>query len=75
MNMLEVETTVRKWGNSLGVTLPRDVVDVDGIKENQTVRLLVIKADDTMKRTFGRFRNWKKTGQQLKDEIRAELHG
>lgn len=71
--MIEVETRARKWGNSLGITLPKDVVSHEHITANQRVHILLIKQDDALRRTFGGVR-WKKSAQQLKDQLRRELY-
>ncbi|HLC70872.1 MAG TPA: AbrB/MazE/SpoVT family DNA-binding domain-containing protein [Candidatus Nanoarchaeia archaeon] len=73
--MIELETVTRKWGNSLGITLPKDEVERQHIEENEKVLVLVIKKNQTPHKLFGMMRGkWNKTGQQIKDEIRAELH-
>ena len=73
--MIECETILRKWGNSLGVTLPHDEIQREHLKENERVHLLVIKREQTPRKLFGMMKGkWNKTGQQIKDEARAELH-
>ena len=73
--MIECETITRKWGNSLGVTLPKEVIEKEHIKEHEEIRILILKQDRTLKRTFGMAKGkWKKTAQRIKDELRAELH-
>ncbi len=66
--MSEVETITRKWGNSLGVTLPKEIVDKEHLQENQRI-IIEIKsvADITKLRGLVHF---KKSAQQLKDEMR-----
>ncbi len=73
--MIECETTARKWGNSLGVTLPKELIEKEHIKENDKVKILVIKQDDTLKRTFGILKGkLGKDTQKIKDQIRRELY-
>lgn len=74
--MIECETITRKWGNSLGVTLPKEFVEEQHIKENEKVRILILKQNHTFKKTFGMLKGkfGKKSTQQIKDEIRAELY-
>ena len=33
----------KKWGNSLGITLPRDIVAHEDIKENKEIELIVVR--------------------------------
>lgn len=71
-----VEAEAKKWGNSLGVILPRDVVEKEHIKENQKIGILIIKdSSKTLKSSFGILKGkMKKSSQQIKDELRAELY-
>ena len=68
--MVETEVKTRKWGSSIGVVLPKEVVDEIGIKPDETIRIDVrksLKAKDV----FGMFpRLSKKSAQELKDEMR-----
>ena len=81
--MSEVICTAKKWGSSLGVVIPKAIVDERHIKENDKViveiknRLLVKvilldTAELTAKDLFGKFPRIKggKTAQQIKDDMR-----
>ena len=69
--MLEVEAKVRKWGRSFGVVIPKDKVKEEGIKENETIKLLIAKKTNVLKETFGTFK-FKKSTQEMLDEIDRE---
>ena len=69
--MIEVEAKVRKWGRSLGVVLPKEKVIKEGIKENETVMLLIGKRTNALKETFGTFK-FKRTTQEILDESDKE---
>ncbi len=74
--MIELETVTRKWGNSLGITLPKEVVEQEHISENEHLRVLILKQRNPLKSTFGMMKGkWNKSGQEIKDELRRELHG
>lgn len=45
------ETTIRKWGNSQGVRLPKDVINRAGLKENDNVEISVINGIITIRKT------------------------
>ena len=47
--MIECETVTRKWGNSIGITLPKN----EDIKENEKVHVLILKQKTVLKETFG----------------------
>ncbi len=42
--MIEVECIAKKWGSSLGIIIPKEVALEEGIKPNETVRVVVRKA-------------------------------
>ena len=65
--MIEVETKVRKWGRSFGVVIPKDKVRDEKIKEDETVRLLITKKTNVLRKTFGTFKFKKSTDEILKD--------
>jgi len=69
--MLEVEAKVRKWGRSFGVVIPKDKVKEEGIKENETIKLLIIKKTNVLKETFGTMK-FKRTTQEILDESDRE---
>ena len=41
--MVETEVKTRKWGSSIGVVLPKEVVDEEGIKPNEKITIEVKK--------------------------------
>ena len=67
---MEIKTKAKKWGSSLGVILPKSIVDKSNIRENDEIRI-EIKTNQIDKEFFGRFpRKSKRTAQELKDEAR-----
>ena len=71
-----IESQIKKWGNSLGIVVPKDVVRKDNLRENKKVRLIILKdGSKALKATFGIAKNKiKKSAQELKDEARKELY-
>ena len=67
--MTQVQTKTKKWGSSIGVILPKSLVEEIGIKENQIITLEVKKTHKA-KEFFGMFKEWNKTEQQIKDEAK-----
>ncbi len=51
--MIECDTVTRKWGNSIGVTIPKDVLDKEHIKEDEKIKIIIIKPNQALKKTFG----------------------
>lgn len=68
--MVEIETKTRKWGSSIGVVLPKKIVEEAGIKPNEKITIEV-KKRPLAKEFFGRFPHWGKSTQEIKDEMRA----
>ncbi|MBI2647384.1 AbrB/MazE/SpoVT family DNA-binding domain-containing protein [Candidatus Woesearchaeota archaeon] len=69
--MIEVDAIVRKWGKSLGVVIPKEKIIKEGIKENETIKLLITKRRNVLKETFGTFK-FRKSTQEMLDEIDRE---
>ncbi len=67
---MEIKIRARKWGNSIGFVIPRDIADAKKIKENEDV-IIEIKRRPLAAEFFGKFpRKSGKTAQKLKDEAR-----
>lgn len=66
---MEFETETRKWGNSLGIILPKSVVKAKGISEKEKV-VVEIKKRHTADEFFGIAPEWKKTTEKIKKEIK-----
>lgn len=65
---MTIETMTRKWGNSLGITIPKEVVDEAGLEENQRVLVEIRKSADL--KSIRGLVHLKKPTQQIKDEMR-----
>lgn len=58
----------RKWGNSVGITIPSSIAEKEKIKPNDKV-LVSIQKTKSIESLFGTLKT-KKTAQELKDEAR-----
>lgn len=74
--MAEAIVETKKWGNSIGVVLPKEILEIENIHgEHEKLFLLIRKKDNTLRETFGSLKGkWRKSTQQIKDEIREELY-
>lgn len=70
--MEEVRVKLRRWGNSLGVVLPQEILKEVNKNEGDEVTLFLKKEDNDLTNLFGRLKNWKIDSQNFKDEIRKE---
>ena len=65
---MTVKAIVKKWGNSIGVLLPREFVEKEQIKINEEVFLDVVKKADLTK-LFGSLER-KMSGQDFKNMVK-----
>ena len=68
---MEIKTTAKRWGSSIGVIIPKEVVDAKRIRENDKITI-EIKTKPLAGEMFGKFSNLTsgKSAQELKDEAR-----
>ena len=64
------EVVVKKWGNSLGVILPKDMVEKQHLKEEDRIIVNVVKEADLTKMYGSLKGKIKMSGQQFKDMAR-----
>ena len=68
---MEIKATTRRWGNSIAIVIPREFVEKERIKEDQTIVLTISqerpKAGDVFGLARGRLRE---PTQKIKDEMR-----
>ena len=68
---MEIRTVTRKWGNSIAVVIPKQLVQRERIREDQEVRITLEREKPTSALLFGKFpRASKETVQKIKDQIR-----
>ena len=67
---MEIKTKARKWGSSIAIILPKALVEARKIRENDEI-VLEVKKMPLAGEFFGKFPNWKKPTQKIKDEMRA----
>jgi len=51
--MLEIEVTPRKWGNSVGFTLPKDIIAKAHIKPDKPITIYVQEKPFSLRDIFG----------------------
>ena len=84
--MEKISTKIKKWRNSFGVILPKNIVDSENLKEGLEVNIIVqpnnfmivgdlmkFSKENTSAKTFGILSNWKKPTDQIMREIDEEL--
>ena len=75
---MEVVAKAKKWGSSLGVIIPRNVVERLGLKveEELTLEVQARGKSDALKKLWGKGKGKgeHKTSQEWKDEFRRTLY-
>ena len=66
---MATEATVREWGGSLGVIIPRSLVHREDIKPGEKV-IIEIRKKAPLKEFFGALKGAKIDSQKMKDESR-----
>ena len=71
---MEIETRTKKWGSSLGIIIPKIIVERENLKQNQEIKILAVETKEKtrLKDIFGKLKNWKIDSQKFKDEIRKQ---
>ena len=73
--MIECESTAKKWGNSIGIIIPKEVTERQGIRENTKVHFAILDNAVVGERLFGMLKGWKEpTGKALKRLRREGWH-
>jgi len=68
---MEIEATTRKWGNSIVVIIPSEIVNKEKIKENERVTFKVEKKKKAkVKDVFGLLKDWKRPTEEIIKEAR-----
>ena len=67
--MIEVDTVARRWGNSIGIALPSDIVEKANIEPDRDVKIFIREKKVDLNKIFGTLAI-KKPTQELLDEIR-----
>lgn len=69
--MIETEAQVKEWGRSVGIVIPKDAVLKERIAVGDTVRILIKKKGNPLKKTFGIIK-LKRSTEEILNEIDKE---
>lgn len=65
---MAIEVEIKKWGNSIGIILPKSLISEEGLRENDKIVVNIVRKADLSK-TFGKEKRTM-TGQEFKDIVR-----
>jgi antitoxin component of MazEF toxin-antitoxin module len=51
---MQAKSKLKRWGNSYGVIVPKEIVEKEGLKEGEVVEISVRRTAD-VRRLFGRY--------------------
>ena len=66
---MEVELVAKKWGSSLGIVLPKAIVEKEHIRDNDVI-VIEIKKRHFAREFFGILSDWKKPTDKIKEEMK-----
>lgn len=67
--IMEIETTIRKWGNSIAVIIPARIAEQEKLNENEKVVIKVEKKKKVkVKDVFGLLPDWKRSTEEILGE-------
>jgi antitoxin component of MazEF toxin-antitoxin module len=69
---VQAKARLKKWGNSLGVVIPKEAADKNGLRAGQEVEIRLTKLSD-ITRLRGKFPI--EDLQEAKEEMRKGWHG
>jgi antitoxin component of MazEF toxin-antitoxin module len=70
--MIEIETKLRRWGNSFGAMIPSTKIKEGGLKEGETITVTIQKEENILRKMFGKHK-FKKPINQIMKEMDKEL--
>ncbi len=72
IKMIETESDLRNWGRSIGVVIPKKLIEKENLKPGDTVQLRIVKKQNPLRQVFGSVK-MKIDTQKLLDESDKEL--
>ncbi len=65
---------IKKWGSSLGIIIPKEIIKRENLKQNQSIRILAVetKSKTKVKDIFGKLK-FKKSTKKILDEVDRDL--
>lgn len=67
---MAIEVKIKKWGNSMGIILPKSLIERKKLKENDEILIEIVR-EANFSGIFGSLKSKRKlTGQEFKDLAR-----
>lgn len=66
---MAIQVTLKKWGNSKGVLLPKNFIEEQHLKDNESFLIDIVHEAD-FSEDFGVLKGIKMSGQRFKDMVK-----
>ena len=66
-----ISTKLRKWGNSIGIVIPNEILKEKNLREGEEV-IIEVNKKNKIKQLFGSLKTLKIDSQKIKDELRKD---
>lgn len=70
--MIELETKIRKWGNSFGIVVPFNKIKTENMQEGEEITAILIKKKTNLRKLWGAHK-FNKSTEQIMREIDKDL--
>jgi len=70
--MIKTEATLRAWGNSIGVVLPKDELKAEHLGVDDKVEIIIRRSDNPLREVFGKLKTDIPTDEIMK-RVRKDL--
>ena len=64
-----VEIRPKKWGNSLGFTIPKEIVEKERLSTKKTAKIIFLRSDNQRWKEMFRTLKFKRSTQEIMDDI------
>jgi antitoxin component of MazEF toxin-antitoxin module len=71
--MVQANLTLRRWGNSIGVVIPQNILSLENAKEGDEVSVIIKKKRPNLKKLYGAYK-FKQSTDDIMKEIDKELY-
>lgn len=71
--MIEIKSKLRRWGNSLGIVVPQNIIEKEKAKEGDEIVILLKERRPNLRKLFG-VHKFKQPVEQIMKEIDEELY-
>ena len=71
--MMELKTKTKKWGNSIGILIPKEAIRKENIKPDQEITVLISAKPITKGKDIWGTMKFKKSTEELMREVDKDL--